>query len=66
MRYGDEMVARHGEEYDWRRSDEDIGALYSSGGGKKYGRFSMLNDVIEISSAMSEASSSQSSPSSRE
>jgi hypothetical protein len=39
------MVARHGEEYDWR-SDVDVGALYSSGGGKKHGRFSMLNGKV--------------------
>jgi hypothetical protein len=65
MRYGDEMVARHGEEYDWRGSDVDIGALYSSGGGKKHGRFSMLNGVIDTSGALSEARSSQSSRSSR-
>jgi hypothetical protein len=65
VRYGDEMVARHGEEYDWRRSDVDVGALYSSGGGKKHGRFSMLNGVIDTSGALSEARSSQSSRSSR-
>jgi hypothetical protein len=59
VRYGDEMVAHHGEEYDWRRSDVDVGALYSSGGGKKYGRFSMLNDVINTSGALSEARCSQ-------
>jgi hypothetical protein len=34
MRYGDKMVARHGEEYDWRPSDMDVGALYSSGKGR--------------------------------
>jgi hypothetical protein len=65
VRYGDEMVARHGEEYDWRRSDVDVGALYSSGGGKKHGGFSMLNDVIDTSGALSEAMRSQSSQSSR-
>jgi hypothetical protein len=64
MRYGDEMVARHGEEYDWR-SDVDVGALYSSGGGKKHGRFSMLNGVIDTSGALSEARCSQSSQNSR-
>ncbi|PVH33774.1 hypothetical protein PAHAL_8G062400 [Panicum hallii] len=64
-RYGDEMVARHGEEYDWRRSDVDVGALYSSGGGKKHGRFSMLNGVIDTSGALSEARCSQSSQNSR-
>jgi hypothetical protein len=65
MRYCDEMVARHGEEYDWRRSDVDVDALYSSGGGKKHGRFSMLNDVIDTSGALSEARSFRSSRSSR-
>jgi hypothetical protein len=55
------MVARHGEEYDWRRSDVDVGTLYSSGGGKKDGRFSMLNGVIDTSGALSEAKCSQSS-----
>jgi hypothetical protein len=59
------MVARHGEEYDWRRSDVDVGALYSSGGGKKHGRFSMLNGVIDTSGALSEARCSQSSQNSR-
>ncbi|PUZ46233.1 hypothetical protein GQ55_7G037400 [Panicum hallii var. hallii] len=54
------MVARHGEEYDWRTSDVDVGALYSSGGGKKHGRFSMLNGVIDTSGALSEARCSQS------
>jgi hypothetical protein len=54
------MVARHGEEYNWRRSDVDVGALYSSGGGKEHGRFSMLNGVIDTSGALSEARSSQS------
>jgi hypothetical protein len=64
MRYGDEMVARHGEEYDWRRSDVDVGALYSSGEGKKHNRFSMLNGVIDTNGALSEARSSRSSQSS--
>jgi hypothetical protein len=59
------MVARHGEEYDWRTSDVDVGALYSSGGGKKHGRFSMLNGVIDTSGALSEARCSQSTPNSR-
>jgi hypothetical protein len=54
------MVARHGEEYDWRTSDVDVDALYSSGGGKKHGRFSMLNGVIDTSGALSEARCSQS------
>jgi hypothetical protein len=54
------MVAHHGEEYDWRTSDVDVGALYSSGGGKKHGGFSMLNGVIDTSGALSEARYSQS------
>jgi hypothetical protein len=58
------MVAHHEEEYDWRRSDVDVGALYSSGGGKKHGRFSMLNGIIDTSGALSEAWCSQSSQSS--
>jgi hypothetical protein len=65
VRYGDEMVARYGEEYDWRRSDVDVGALYSSRGGKKHGKFSMLNGVIDTSGALSEVRSSQPSRSSR-
>jgi hypothetical protein len=65
MRYGDEMVAHHGDEYDWRRSDVDVGALYSSGGGKKHGRFSMLNGVIDTSGALSEARCYQSTQNSR-
>jgi hypothetical protein len=65
VRYDDEMMARHGEEYDWRRSNVDVGALYSSGEGKKHGRFIMLNGVIDTSGALSEARSSQSSRSSR-
>jgi hypothetical protein len=59
------MVARHGDEYDWRTSDVDVGALYSSGGGKKHGRFSMLNGVIDTSGALSEARCSQSTQNSR-
>jgi hypothetical protein len=43
----------------------DVGALYSSMGGKKYGRFSMLNGVINTSGALSEARSSRFSRSSR-
>jgi hypothetical protein len=62
MRYGDEMMVRHEEEYDWR-SDMDVGVLYSSGAGKKHGSFSMLNDVIDTSGTLSEARSSQSSQS---
>jgi hypothetical protein len=65
MRYGDEMVARYREEYNWRRSDVDVNALYSSGGAKKYGRFGMLNGVIDTSVALSEARSSESSQSFR-
>jgi hypothetical protein len=65
MRYGDKMVARHGEEYDWRRSDVDFGALYSSWRRKKHSRFNMLNGIIDTSDAFSEARSSQSSRSSR-
>jgi hypothetical protein len=59
------MVARHGKEYDWRRSDVDVGALYSSGEGKKHGRFSMLNGVIDTSGALSQARCSRSSQNSR-
>jgi hypothetical protein len=55
VRYDDEMVAHHGEEYCWRRSDVDVGALNSSRGGKKHGRFKMLNGVIDTSGALSEA-----------
>jgi hypothetical protein len=65
VRYGDETVARHGEEYNWRQSDVDVGALYSSGRGKKHGKFSMLNDVIDTSGALSEVKCSQTSQSSR-
>jgi hypothetical protein len=65
VRYGDEMVARHWEEYDWRWSDVDVGTLYSSRGGKKHGRFSMLNGIIDTSGALSEARCSQSSQNSR-
>jgi hypothetical protein len=59
------MVARHWEEYDWRWSDVDVGTLYSSRGGKKHGRFSMLNGIIDTSGALSEARCSQSSQNSR-
>jgi hypothetical protein len=59
------MVARHGEEYDWRRSDVDVGALYSGGGGKKHGRFSILNGIIDTSGALSEATCFQSTQNSR-
>jgi hypothetical protein len=43
----------------------DVGALCSSGGGKKHGRFSMLNGVIDTSGALSQAWCSQSSQNSR-
>lgn len=36
--YGQEMVRRHGEEYDWRKEPIDPMAVYASGGGKSHGR----------------------------
>jgi hypothetical protein len=36
--YGDQMIARHGEGYDWRNAPIDPEAVYSSGGGKPHGR----------------------------
>jgi hypothetical protein len=43
----------------------DVGTLYSSGGGKKHARFSMLNGVIDMSGALSEVRCCQSSQSSQ-
>ena len=36
--YGQEMVQRHGQEYDWRSQPIDPQAAYASGGGQAHGR----------------------------
>ena len=36
--YGQEMVQRHGEEYDWRSQPIDPQAAYASAGGQAHGR----------------------------
>jgi hypothetical protein len=37
-KYGEEMVRRHGEGFNWREADIDPMAVYASGGGKSHGR----------------------------
>jgi hypothetical protein len=36
--YGQEMVQRHGQEYDWRSQPIDPQAAYASAGGQAHGR----------------------------
>ena len=36
--YRDEMITRHGEDYDWRHESVDADAIHASGGGKAHGR----------------------------
>ncbi|PVH37144.1 hypothetical protein PAHAL_6G255500 [Panicum hallii] len=47
--YGDQMIARHGEGYDWRNVPIDPEAVYSSGGGKPHGRYPLFDKVIDSS-----------------
>jgi hypothetical protein len=37
-KYGEEMVRRHGEGFNWREADIDLMAVYASGEGKSHGR----------------------------
>ena len=36
--YGEEMVRRHGPDFDWRHEPVDPSVVYASGGGKAHGR----------------------------
>jgi hypothetical protein len=36
-KYGEEMVRRHGEGFNWREVDIDLMAVYASGGEKSHG-----------------------------
>jgi hypothetical protein len=36
--YGEEMVHRHGHDFDWRHEPVDPSVVYASGGGKAHGR----------------------------
>jgi hypothetical protein len=37
-KYGEEMVRRHGEGFNWREADIDPMVVYASGGGKRHER----------------------------
>jgi len=45
--YGQEMIRRHGENFDWRKGPIDPEALHASGGGKAHGRYSMFTGVVD-------------------
>jgi hypothetical protein len=36
--FGEEMVCRHGPDFDWRHEPVDPSVVYASGGGKAHGR----------------------------
>ena len=36
--YKQEMIRKHGEEFDWRNAPIDAAAVHASGGGKPHGR----------------------------
>ena len=48
--YGQEMVQRHGEEYDWRSQPIDPQAAYASAGGQAHGRWDYLIWFSKLSS----------------
>lgn len=37
-KYKDEVIKRHGEDFDWQNEPIDGQAVYASGGGKAHGR----------------------------
>ncbi|KAG2543386.1 hypothetical protein PVAP13_9NG742977 [Panicum virgatum] len=43
--YGQEMIRRHGENFDWRKGPIDPEALHASGGGKAHGRVVDSRDI---------------------
>jgi len=45
--YGQEMIRRHGENFDWRKGPIDPEALHASGGGKAHGWYSMFTGVVD-------------------
>jgi hypothetical protein len=48
--YGQEMVQRHGQEYDWRSQPIDPQAAYASAGGQAHGRWGYLIWISKLSS----------------
>lgn len=48
-KYGQEMIRRHGDEYDWRNAHVDPSAVYAGGGGKPHGRCDFHNLVALMS-----------------
>jgi len=62
--YGQEMISRHGENFNWRSEPIDPDVVYATGGGKAHGRYGMLNGVIDsrqVSGGRSRLSQSSSS-----
>jgi hypothetical protein len=48
--YGQEMVQRHGQEYDWRSQAIDPQAANASAGGQAHGRWDYLIWISKLSS----------------
>jgi hypothetical protein len=48
--YGQEMVQRHGQEYDWRSQSIDPQAAYASAGGQAHGWWDYLIWISKLSS----------------
>jgi hypothetical protein len=40
--YGQEMIAQHGEDFDWQAAPIDAMEVYNSGGGKPHGRWHII------------------------
>ncbi|KAG2561705.1 hypothetical protein PVAP13_8KG202503 [Panicum virgatum] len=53
--YGQEMVRRHGENFEWRKGPIDPEALHASGGGKEHGWYSMFTGVVDSRDNLQEA-----------
>lgn len=51
------MTDTHGPDYHWRSEPVDPVALYTSGGGKKHGSFSMLNGCLDTGAILASARS---------
>lgn len=58
--YGEEMVRRHGPDYDWRHEPVDPSVVYASGGGKAHGRYALFDGFIDSSSVRSQRTGSSS------
>ncbi|WVZ63798.1 hypothetical protein U9M48_013403 [Paspalum notatum var. saurae] len=46
-KYKEQLIQRHGQDYDWRGSPPDVEAIYHAGGGLRHGRWGLSDGALE-------------------